>query len=333
MMIPAADDRLPVMADILAAADRIRGVAVRTTLLGNAELDAWVGGRVLLKCETLQRTGSFKFRGAYNAVAALTPEQRAGGIVAASSGNHAQAIAEAARLFGVSATIVMPADAPAAKRAGTEARGARIVPYDRGSQDRDAIAAEIIARDGGIFIHPFNNFEVIAGQGTAGLEIGEDCRALGLSPDAILVPCSGGGLTAGVALAVKAAFPGAQAFSVEPAGFDDYRRSLAAGERLKNPSPSGSVCDALMSQLPGPIGFALNRWNLSGGLVITDAEALAAVAFAARTLKLVVEPGGAAALAAILAGRIDCRGRTVVAVLSGGNIDDAMLLRALAENP
>ncbi len=321
---------LPTIDDVRAAAARIAGVAVRTPLLSSPALDERVGGKILLKCETLQRTGSFKFRGAYNAVSKLDPAVRARGVVAASSGNHAQAIAESARLFGVPATIVMPADAPLAKRRGTERRGARVVLYDRGREDRDVIAAELAGPAGLAILHPFNNPDVIAGQGTAGLEIGEDCRAMGLVPDAVLVPCSGGGLTAGVALAMRSAFPEVAAYSVEPAAFDDYRRSLEAGAPQRNPAASGSVCDALMSATPGAIGFALNRVNLRGGLVVTDDDALAAVAYAFRDLKLVVEPGGAAALAAILSGAIDARGRVVVAVLSGGNIDEPMLARALS---
>lgn len=315
--------------DIEAAARRIAGEAVETPLLRNAALDAAAGGRVFLKCESLQRTGSFKFRGAMNAIAALDPAVRARGIVACSSGNHAQGVAEAALLFGVAATIVMPADAPLAKREGTQGRGAAIRPYDRASDDRDAIAAAIVAETGAALVHPFNDPMVIAGQGTAGLEASAALAARGIMADAVLVPCSGGGLAAGTGVAFAAAMPAAAVYAVEPAGFDDYRRSLEAGEIRRNEALGGSVCDALLAPAPGPIGFALNRRNLRGALTVTDEEALAAVAFAFRRLKLVVEPGGAVALAALLSGRLPLDGGTAVVVLSGGNIDPATLARAL----
>jgi threonine dehydratase len=321
---------LPVLADVERAAARIAGEAVLTPLLTNPILDRLSGGRVYLKCEMLQRTGSFKFRGAYNALAALDPAVRERGIVAASSGNHAQAVAEAARLFGVAATIVMPADAPSAKRMRTERSGGRVVAYERGSEDREAIAARLVAESGGTMVHPFNDAQVIAGQGTVGLELAAQMAAAGATPDVVLVPCSGGGLSAGVALAVRARFPEAEVYAVEPAGFDDYRRSLAAGTILANPRASGSICDGLLAEAPGAIGFALNRRNLAGALAVADAAALAAVAFAFRELKLVAEPSGAAGLAAILDGALGVAGRTVAVVLSGGNIDAAMMAAALA---
>jgi len=328
--LPKPPSDVPTIADIRAAAALIAGEAIRTPLLASHWLGERLGGRVYLKCETLQRTGSFKFRGAYNALAALGHEGRAGGVVAVSSGNHAQGVAEAARIFGVAATIVMPADAPAIKRAGVTRRGARIVDYDRTSQDREAVAAEVIATEGGTLVHPYNDAWVIAGQGTIGLEIAEDVERRGIRLDAVLVPCGGGGLSAGIGTALAAVAPGSEILIVEPRDFDDYGRSLAAGAILANPAASGSVCDALLSQSPGPIGFALNQKNVAGALTVSDEEALAAVAYAFRALKLVVEPGGAVALAAILAGRYDCRGKSVVVILSGGNIDEAMLSRALA---
>ena len=244
-----------------------------------------------------------KFRGAYNAIAALSPEVRAKGIVGVSSGNHAQGVAEAARLFGVAATIVMPADAPAIKRERTERSGGRIVTYDRRSEDRDAVAGRHVAEHGGTLIHPFNDAAVIAGQGTMGLEIAADCHALGLVPDEVIVPCGGGGLAAGVGLALRDAFPSIALTLVEPDGFDDYRRSLAADRIVANAATAGSICDALLAPSPGDIGFALNRANGARAVSVSDAEALAAVAFAFHELKLVVEPGGAVALAALLSGR------------------------------
>ena len=325
-----SDPSLPTVADVRRAAERIAGHAVRTPLISNPFLDEQVGGRVLIKCENLQRTGAFKFRGAYNALAALPRETRSHGVVAVSSGNHAQGVAEAARLFGVRATIVMPSDAPEIKRLRTERSGGRIVAYDRASEDRDAVVARFIAEHGGTLIHPFNNFHVIAGQGTVGLEIAEDCASAGVKPDAVLVPTSGGGLSAGIGLAVRDGSPETGIVVVEPEGFDDFRRSLAAGEILANERSAGSVCDALLISQAGALGFAINRANGATGVAVSDAEALAAVAFAFRELKLVVEPGGAVALAAVLSGKVETRDRTVVVVLSGGNIDGAMLAEALA---
>jgi threonine dehydratase len=317
--------------DIESAARRLSGQAVRTPLLVSAELDARVGGSVLIKPETLQRTGSFKFRGAYNAVTALPEAERAAGVVAVSSGNHAQGVAAAAALFGVAATIVMPDDAPRAKLEGTRRLGATVITYDRAAGvDREAIAAEVTARTGARLIHPYNEPLVIAGQGTIGLEIAADCAAAGRDVDAVLVPAGGGGLSSGIALALHHRMPATGLHLVEPEGFDDYGRSLASGRIERNAVASGSVSDALQAAAPGAVGFAINRRLAAGALAVSDDAALDAVAFAFRRLKLVVEPGGAVALAALLSGRFEAAGRTVVIVLSGGNIDEAMLARALA---
>ncbi|MEO8667976.1 MAG: threonine/serine dehydratase [Bauldia sp.] len=329
MNLPAAPIP-PTIADVSLAAARIAGLAVRTPLLSSAALDQRVGGRVLLKCETLQRTGSFKFRGACNAIAAIDPDVREAGVLAVSSGNHAQGVAEAARLFGCAATIVMPADAPANKRAGTLRSGAVIVDYDRATEDRDALAAKVLAERGGTLVHPYNDPLVIAGQGTIGLEILADAEKLGAVPDAVLIPCGGGGLSSGVGLAMKSGAPDITIGLVEPEGFDDYGRSLHEGRPVRNARTSGSICDALLAPSPGAMGFALNRGNGAVAMAVSDAEALAAVAFAFRELKLVVEPGGAVGLAAILSGKFDCRGKTVAVVLSGGNIDPPVLQQALA---
>ncbi len=325
----SAETVVPSFADVLKAADRIKGQAVRTPLLRSDALDAITGARVFLKPECLQRTGSFKFRGAFNAISSLDPSVRAHGIVASSSGNHAQGVAEAARILGTSATIVMPSDAPAIKRRKTEGYGASVVAYNRASDDRDAITAGIAASTGATIVHPYEHPGVIAGQGTIGLELTDDLAALGLTPDAVFVCCGGGGLTAGVALAVKERAPNAALYTVEPEGFDDQARSFLAGERQKNPTSSGSVCDALLAPMPGVASFAINRSRVTRGLTVTDAEAMNAVAFAARELKLVVEPGGAVALAALLQGRADIKGKVVVAVLSGGNIDPDVFAQAL----
>ena len=328
-MTDRQDSNLPTIDDVHRAADRIAGHAVWTPLVSSPALDETTGARVLLKCETLQRTGSFKFRGAYNAIAALPRAAREGGVVAVSSGNHAQGVAEAARLFGIRATIVMPSDAPAAKRERTIRSGGRIVDYDRAHEDRDAVAAQVVAEHGGAFIHPYNDPSVIAGQGTAGLEIAEDCASHLLRPDIVVVPCGGGGLSAGVGLAIHDKFPAAQHVLVEPEGFDDYGKSLRAGRIVANAPSSGSICDALLAPSPGPIGFQINQSNFTHAVTVNDGEVLAAVAYAFRELKLVVEPGGAVALAALLSGKVEAAGRTVIVLLSGGNIDESVLEKAL----
>ena len=320
----------PTIEDIRRAADRLTGLAVATPLVSYPVLDEAVGDRILVKCENLQRNGSFKFRGAYNAIASLESAVRAQGIVAISSGNHAQGVGEAARLFGVRATIVMPDDAPKTKTAGTLRTGARIVTCDRASEDREAVAARIIAEEGGTLVHPFDSPNTIAGQGTIGIEIVADTAAIGVVPEAVLIPCSGGGLAAGIGVAIRAAHPDTALVLVEPEGFDDYARSLDAGKILANDKAIGSICDGLLVEAPGPIGFALNQSFGARCLTVDDEEVLAAVAFAFNELKLVVEPSGAVALAALLSGKFEANGRVVVAVISGGNIDAAMLARALA---
>lgn len=320
----------PDFADVESAARRLDGVAFQTPILSSPVLDEATGGRVLLKCENLQRTGSFKFRGAFNAVSAIPADRLAKGVVACSSGNHAQGVAAAAARLGAPSTIVMPADAPQLKIDGTRRLGGHVILYDRVREDRDAIAAEIVARTGATFVHPFNDPRVIAGQGTVGLEIADHCDRVGIRPDAVFVPCSGGGFSSGVNLAVSTRLPGARVYVAEPEGFDDYARSLRAGERVRNDRLSGSVCDALLGRTPGAIGFAINSRLGAGAVAASDAEVLSAMAFALIHLKLVVEPGGAVPLAALLSGRFDARGKTVVLVLSGGNVDPAVMARALA---
>jgi threonine dehydratase len=329
-MATDAPRSLPTAADVRAAAARIAGHAQRTPLLAETPLDGLTGGRVLLKLETLQHTGSFKFRGAYNRLCQLDPAQRRAGVVAFSSGNHAQGVAAAARLLGIPATIVMPADAPRVKMRNTLALGAAIVEYDRDTQSREEIAARLAAERGAVLVPSFDDPDIIAGQGTVGLEIVEQSAVIGRPPDDVVACCSGGGLVAGIALAIGETLPMARVWSAEPAAFDDYRRSLAAGERLRNPAGGRSICDALLAPTPGELTFEINRRRLSGGLAATDDEVRRAIAYAARVLKLVVEPGGAVALACILAGRLDVGGRTVAVVLSGGNIDDALLRDVLS---
>lgn len=315
----------PTYADVLAAAARIAPYAIRTPLVESPGLNARTGGRIFLKLETLQRTGSFKFRGACNRLAMIPQQDRKNGVVAFSSGNHAQGVAAAAALFGIPAVIVMPSDAPRPKIEGTRALGAAIVEYDRLRDDREAIATKLCAERGAVLVRPFDDAGIIAGQGTAGLEIAQDAERLGIAPDAVLTPCSGGGLVSGVALALNGAGVAANVHSVEPENFDGMRRSLEAGERVAAPGGKLSIADALMAPMPGKIVFELAKNLLSPGLAVSDAELEQAVGFAARELKLLVEPGGAAALAAALAGKIETRGRTIVLVLSGGNADFAAM--------
>jgi threonine dehydratase len=316
---------VPTFADIQAAAARIAPHAVRTPLVESPVLNALTGGRVFLKLETLQRTGSFKFRGACNRLALIPQEQRANGVVAFSSGNHAQGVAAAAQLFGMPAVIVMPSDAPRPKIEGTRAFGATIVEYDRVRDDREAIAARICAERGAVLVKPFDDAGIIAGQGTAGLEIAEDAARFGVTLDEVLAPCSGGGLVSGVALALRGAGVTARVHSVEPENFDGMRRSLEVGARATAPGGPLSIADALMAPTPGVIVFELAKDLLAPGLAVSDAELAVAVAFAAEKLKLLVEPGGAAALAALLAGKLDAKDRCVALVLSGGNADFATI--------
>ena len=321
---------LPTAADVDTAAQRLAGVALRTPLISSPVLDQITGGRVFLKAETLQRTGSFKFRGAYNRLSALPEERRAGGVVAFSSGNHAQGVAAAAKLLEMPAVIVMPSDAPRPKRERTAALGAEVVLYDREREDREAIARGIAEKRGATLVPPFDDPFVIAGQGTAGREIVEDLSVQGLKPDVVVIGASGGGLAAGIALAVKSRVPDATFYTAEPEGFDDTARSFVSGRRESNARLSGTICDALMSNHPGEITFAINRALIGQGITASDEEVGRAVAFAFRELKLVVEPGGAIGLAALLAGRPDVTGKVVVAVLSGGNIDPEMFHRLVA---
>jgi threonine dehydratase len=330
MAAPEQNHALPTAADVDAAAARLAGVALRTPLVSSPVLDAATGGRVFLKCETLQRTGSFKFRGAYNRVSSIPPERRAGGVVAFSSGNHAQGVAAAAKLCSMPAVIVMPTDAPRPKRERTAALGAEVVLYDREREDREAIARGIAEQRGATLVPPYDDPLVIAGQGTTGREIIEDLAAAGLTPDIVIVNASGGGLTAGIALAVKARAPDARLYTAEPAGFDDHARSFRSGKREVNNAFSGSICDALMSPSPGRITFEINRALVGEGLAASDEEVAKAVAFAFRELKLVVEPGGAVGLAALITGKLDVRDKIAVAVLSGGNVDPELFHRLVA---
>ncbi|MDJ0611452.1 MAG: threonine/serine dehydratase [Kiloniellales bacterium] len=319
----------PGFAEIEAAARRLAGVAEETPLLRSAALDELAGAEVLLKPEMLQRTGSFKFRGAYNRIAQLSEAERSAGVVAFSSGNHAQGVAAAAALLDTPATIVMPADAPAIKIENTRGYGAEVLCYDRYRQEREAVAAEIVAERGATLVRPYDDRDIIAGQGTCGLEIARQAEHQGGAVDLLLVCCGGGGLVSGIALAFGELSPATEIFAVEPAGFDDTARSLAAGERLGNDPEARSFCDALLAARPGAVTFEINRQRLAGGLVVSDAEVAQAMAFAFRVLKLVVEPGGAVALAALLSGKARARGKRVGVVLSGGNVDPETFCAAI----
>lgn len=311
------------IADVEAAAARLAGQLIHTPLLESPLVNAACGARVLVKPEMLQHTGSFKFRGASNRVALMTPQERACGIVAWSSGNHAQAVAAVAARHGIPATIVMPADAPRAKVEGTRRYGATVRLYDRLAESREEIGADIALKTGAVIIPPYDDPHIIAGQGTAGLEVIEDVLARGDSLDMAILGSSGGGLLAGSATAIKARSPQTQVFSSEPAGFDDLARSLASGVPERNAGGVATLCDALMAPTPGALTFPINRTLLAGGVAVTDEEVKAAMRLVYDALKLVVEPGGVTPLAAVLAGKVDAKGRTVAVVLSGGNVDPA----------
>ena len=328
---PGSNVPLPDIAAIRAAAARIAGEAVLTPLLESPAVNARLGGRLLIKAEPLQRTGSFKFRGAYNTLAQFSAAQRGKGVVTWSSGNHAQGVAAAAQALGIPALIVMPADAPAIKVANTRGYGAEIVLYDRIRESREEIGARIAAERGATIVAPYDEPEVIAGQGTCGLEIAEEARARGIRLDAVLVCCGGGGLTAGCATALAAESPDTEVYAVEPADFNDTGRSLAAGHRVANSPGATSFCDALLAPTPGEITFAINRRLLAGAFAVSDREAARAMAVAFADYKLVVEPGGAVALAAVLSGKYAITGRNVAVVASGGNVDRETFVAALRQ--
>jgi threonine dehydratase len=316
------------IAMIRASAARLEGHARRTPLLSSPFLDRIAGRPVFVKAECLQHTGSFKFRGAWSAITALPEGAR--GVIAFSSGNHAQGVAYAAGLRGLPAVIIMPRDAPAIKIANTRALGAEVVLYDRATEDRDALGAELAAARGLELIQPFDHPQVIAGQGSTGLEIAEQARAEGISGAEVLVCCGGGGLTSGIALALEAEAPDMRVRTVEPEGFDDVAKSLASGAVVTHPARSG-LCDAIVTPAPGRLTWPILQRLCGPGLVVSDAQALRAMALAHERLKLVLEPGGAVALAAALFHRDTIAGDAVIVTASGGNVDRAVFLRALEE--
>lgn len=317
---------------IEAARARLDGHIRRTPLLSSPFLDEIAGRRIFVKPECLQHTGSFKFRGAWSAISALAPDVRSKGVIAFSSGNHAQGVALAAKLHGIASVIIMPSDAPALKIANTRAYGAEVVLYDRVQESRDEIGARLATDRNLTLIKPFDEPQVIAGQGTTGLEIAEQAAELGIDKADVLVPVSGGGLLSGIALALEAKAPGLVAHPCEPEGFDDMARSLVSGKIERNASLSGSLCDAILSPQPGDITFPIIKRLSGAGLVVTEDETLRAMALAFSRLKIVVEPGGAVALAAALF-HGNSLGETVIAICSGGNVDGDIFRMAIERFP
>ena len=315
--------------DIEDAARMLHGVAVRTPLIENAELNERAGCRVLLKPECLQRTGSFKIRGAYNLLSRLSDDEKQRGVVAWSSGNHAQGVAAAAGMLGIHAAIVMPEDAPAIKLENTRALGGEVITYDRHTGDREAIAKEIAGERGAVVVPSYDHVDIIAGQGTVGLEMAEQSAELGVRPDRVLI--CGGGLTSGSAIALTDRLPDVSVHTVEPEDFDDTARSLASGKRVGNAPGASSICDALLSPTPGELTFPILKALTGPGIVVSEPEVRNAMRFAFTQLKLVVEPGGAVALAAVLSGRGTEGADIAVAVLSGGNVDESLFAGIQAE--
>lgn len=309
------------IAAIEAAAARLEGIAVRTPLIRNDELDRIAGGCVLVKAENLQAIGSFKIRGAYNLMRQLPAAIAECGVVAFSSGNHAQGVALAGRLLGIRAAIVMPADAPRAKIENTRRLGGEVISYDRYSGDREAIASRIAEERGAAIVPSYDHEHIIAGQGTVGLEIAEQALEMRLPPDQVLINCGGGGLSSGSAVALKARLEHVSVRTVEPDAFDDTARSIAAGERLRVAPGSRSICDSLLADTPGRLPFEIHRRLFDAGLTVSDREVRDAMRFAFQNLKMVVEPGGAVSLAAVLSGKIATAGKTTAVVISGGNVD------------
>ena len=329
------------LVEIEAAAQRLEGIAVRTPVLTSRELDARVGARVFLKAESLQHIGAFKFRGAYNRLAQIPEQQRDNGVVAFSSGNHAQGIALAAQMLSIPATIVMPTDAPRIKLRSTEKLGATIQLYDRHNESREDIAESLAAQSGAVLVPAFDDIDVIAGQGTCGLELMHQIADLGAVPEYLLSPVGGGGLLSGVSIAVHNLHPGVQIYGVEPDSFDDHLRSRQTGKRVRIDGNKPTMCDSLMATSPGEITWSVTGELVTDFLTVTEEEVAHAISFAFRYLKLVVEPGGAVALAALLNNKLPGKGvgkgegkeESVAAILSGGNIDPELFCQCLTDHP
>ena len=320
---------LPTYADITDAAQRLKGVARRTALLENLLLNEKLGCRLLIKAEPLQLTGSFKIRGAYNFISRLGPEARKTGVVTFSSGNHAQGVAAAAQICKIPATVVMPEDAPTLKIENTRAYGAEVILYDRYKESREEIAKKLADDRGAPLISSYDDFYIIAGQGTVGLEIVQQASEVDARLDAVIIPCGGGGLSSGSSLAIAHDSPKTKVYIAEPQDFDDTKRSLETGTLQHNNHDNRSICDALLAPTPGDLTYAINQKLLAGGLLVSDAEVIAAMAAAFRYFKLVVEPGGAVALASVLSGKLDVTGKTIAAICSGGNVEPSQFKEAL----
>ncbi|RZO67999.1 MAG: threonine/serine dehydratase [Parvularculaceae bacterium] len=316
--------------DVTDAAARLKGYAVETPLIESHVLNKQAGRRVFLKLECLQRTGSFKFRGAFNRISKMTPAEMRAGVVAWSSGNHAQGVALAGQLRDVAVCVVMPRDAPAIKREKTRSYGAEIIEYDRYTEDREEIARAIAAERGAVLVPSYDDFDIMAGQGTCGLELVSQARALDVTLSDVLVCCGGGGLIAGCATAMKQDWPEARIFAVEPEGFEDHQRSLQSGQIEHNAPGAQSICDAILTPKPGALTFPVNKKLLDGGLVVSDDDVREAMRFAFSELKIVSEPGGAVALAAILTGKMGPGDTPIGAVVSGGNVDPDQFARIIA---
>jgi len=311
------------LGDVAEAAGALRDIVCRTPLLENADVNAALGGRLLIKAECTQRTGAFKIRGAYNCIRQLSEAERARGAITYSSGNHALGVALAAQLLGSSALIVMPSDVPPAKMAAVRALGAEIATFERDSESSDAVVERLRARTGRIVVPPSADPRVLAGAGTVALEMHEQAQELGAVPDAVLVPCGGGGLTASTAVVMRALSQATSVYAAEPELFDDTRRSLSAGKRIPNPKGRRTICDAIMTPIPNDVTFPINLDLLAGGLVASDEEVRAAMGFAFEHYKIVVEPGAAVGIAAVLSGGIDIKGKTIAVIVTGGNIAPA----------
>lgn len=313
--------RLPTFEDVQRAAKRLSGVVIRTSLLTSVELNRETGGEIWVKPECLQLSGSFKIRGAYNRLSALSEAERREGVIAWSSGNHGQGVALAAKMLGLAATIVMPSTAPRIKIERTRSHGATIVFFDPETESREEIATAMADESGAVLVPSFDDPFVMAGQGTSALEAVEDMQALEKNFDAYLAPAGGGGLLAGSSLAFSGLSPDTELFSAEPRGFDDHARSFKAGRRLANEAGAASICDAMLVPMPGELTFAVNKQYVSGGVSVSDNEIRRAMRFAASYLNLVIEPSGAVALAAVLAGKIPTEGRRIGLIATGGNVD------------
>ncbi|MEZ5757217.1 MAG: threonine/serine dehydratase [Emcibacteraceae bacterium] len=321
--------KLPEFEDVLSAANKIAGHSVKTPLLKCDDLSEKLSAEIYVKAECLQRVGAFKFRGAYNRLSRLSDDEKKRGVVAYSSGNHAQGVAASARLLGIDAVIVMPKDSPKMKLQNTINYGAEVITYDRATESREEIAAQISAERGCVVVPSFEDFYIIAGQGTAALEALHQAKDFGTEFDVFMTPVGGGGLISGCSLAVKALSPETEIYGVEPEGFNDVQRSLQSGKIESNPKPSGSICDAILTVHPEPMTYTIMSRNLSGVLTVTDEEALKAMKYAWEKLKLVVEPGACVALAAVLHGKLDVKGKKICIVLSGGNVDEETFIKAL----